>query len=174
MKTRVTLSDSLINNPAFWEKTEETFYYSGHCHRGSAIEADDTCDNCDGANCDWCKKFVVNAHYQFRCYSDVIYHDLLSQGIDKEAAADLAYSDWGCKTHYIAYPTEIPEETRKKIDTPDKEIWDWCDKNYTDDIDLYDLKDTYRKIKQSQGISWEEGLDYYLNQIYFWYKTNHK
>ena len=172
MKTRVTLTESLINNPAFWEKTGESFYYSGHCHRGSAFETDDTCSNCNGANCEWCKKVIVKPHYSFICYTDTIYHNLVSQGIDKEVAADLAYSDWPCKTHCLSYPTEIPEETRNKIETPDKEVWDWCDKNYADD--LFDLKDTYRKMKQSQGISWGEGLQYYLNQIDFWYKTNHK
>ena len=174
MKKRVTLSNNLINNPAFWEKTSESFYYSGHCHRGSAFESDDTCGNCDGANCDWCKKVIVDAHYTFHCYTDVICKDLVSQGIDKEIAADLAYSDYPCKTHYLIMPSEIPEETKKKIETPDLEVWYWCEENYPIIKNIHNLKNAYCIFKQEQGISWEEGLDYYLNQIDFWYRTNKK
>lgn len=172
MKVRVTLSDNLINNPAFWEKRGESFYYSGHCHRGSAFETDDTCGNCDGANCANCRKVIVESHYNFVCYTDVIYKDLVSQGIDKEVAADLAYSDWGCRTHYLSTPTDIPEETRLKIETPDKDVWEWCENNMSNSC--YDMRDKYREFKQSQGISWDEGLDYYLNQVEFWFKTYHK
>lgn len=171
MKTIVKLSKQLINNPAFWRKAGESFYYSGHSYRGSAFESDNTCRNCDGANCDHCKKIVVEAHYEFSCYTDVIYNDLLAQGLDKEVAGDLAYSDWPCKTHYLSMPSEIPEETRKKIETPDAEVWSWCENNKAS---LYDMRDKYRIMKQEQGVSWAEGLNYYLNQIDFWYKTNCK
>lgn len=37
---------------------------TGHMHRGSAYESDDSCGNCDGANCDSCKVvFVVGSEW---------------------------------------------------------------------------------------------------------------
>lgn len=56
------------------------------------------------------------------------------------------------------------------IETPDASVWAQCEQNR--DLDLYDMRNEYRKIMQSKGISWADGLDFYLNQINFWYKTN--
>lgn len=169
MKTRLTLSQATIENPGFWRKTDATFYYSGHCYRNSPFETSDSCANCDGARCEYCRKIEVAATYEFCSYSDVVYNDLVKQGIDKEIASDIAYSDYPCKTHYLSYPDEIPEKTKKLIETPDASVWAWCEENK--ELDLFDLKHEYRKIMQAKGISWADGLDYYLNQIEFWYKS---
>lgn len=175
MKEVVYLSDVLIKNPAFWRREGESFYYSGHCHRGSAIETDDSCGNCDGANCDFCKKIVVDAHYEFSVYTDVIYADLLQQGVNEDIASDLAYNDFGCKTHSLHMPTEdeMPEETRLLIETPCKEVWDWCHA-HKDVFDSFELKDQYRQMMQAKGISWDGGLQFYLNQVEFWCNTRRK
>ena len=170
MKQKVYLSKELQENPAFWEKQSSSFYYSGHCNRGSAFEKDNTCGNCDGANCAWCKKVITEPHYEFVSYTDTIYKDLIKQGIDREIASDLAYSDYPCKTHYLVKPTEIPDHVKNKIETPDVEVWKWCEENY-DNEDCFDLRDKYRCYMQAKGISWDEGLDYYLNQAKYWYIT---
>ena len=170
MKTRLTLSQEIIENPGFWRKTDAYFYYSGHCNRNSPFETSDSCANCDGARCDYCRKIEVAATYEFVPYSDVVYNGLVKQGINKEIASEIAYSDRPCKTHYLYIPDEIPEKTKMMIETPDASVWVWCEQNR--DLDLYDMRDEYRKIMQSKGISWADGLDFYLNQINFWYKTN--
>ena len=175
MKQIVNLSDELVRNPAFWRKTPRSFYYSGHCHRGSAIETDDSCGNCDGARCESCKKVIIEPHYSFSCYSEVIHTDLLSQSYDADIASDLAYNDFGCKTHSLHMPTadEMSDETRVLIETPCKEVWDWCN-SHKDVFNLSELKDQYRQIMQAKGISWCDGLDFYLNQIEFWHDTKYK
>ena len=183
MKQKVVVSDKLINNPGFWRKEGESFYYSGHCHRGSAIETDDSCGNCDGANCDTCRKVKIGEHYSFSCYTDTIYKDLLEQGYEEGVASDLAYSDYGCKTHYLIMDYDIPEDVKNLIETPCKEVWDWCNEhceefpNKFEDTrdkvkyDCFDMKNAYREIMQAKGISWDDGLDFYLNQVDFWNRS---
>ena len=176
MKQVVYLSDELIKNPAFWRMYPQSFYYSGHCHRGSAIETDDSCGNCDGARCDTCRKIIVESHYTFSCYTNLIYADLMAQGIEECVAADLAYDDFGCGTHILHMPTEndMPDETKALIETPYKEVWDWCNTHKETFGSLFDMKNEYRRIMQAKDISWDDGLDFYLNQIEFWYNTSNK
>lgn len=38
-------------------------YLSGHLWRGSAMETDNSCGNCDGANCDSCRRMYVVTTY---------------------------------------------------------------------------------------------------------------
>ena len=92
-----------------WEMTDEWHYMSHHCHRGSPIETDWDCGNCDGARCDGCQKVIVPSHLEFSCVCTELEEMLLKKGVPKDVAKGITYDDFykPSKTGYsLLWPTE--------------------------------------------------------------------
>lgn len=92
-----------VLDPKFWTKEAERKHYSHHIHRNSPIETDDSCGNCDGANCDKCKLIIEPSHFEFTCESSTYYNLILdvikesrlcsSDTEAENAASELTYWD---------------------------------------------------------------------------------
>lgn len=103
----VKIIDKVLDKK-YWEKVPERYYLSGHMHRHSPIETDDSCGNCDGANCDDCHKVVVPEHFELCIDPDDLY-GILKEKIpnNDEACKELAYGDkWFAEGYRCIYPIE--------------------------------------------------------------------
>ena len=82
-----------VLKPEYWEKFGERKHKSHHMYRNSPYESDDSCGNCNGANCHCCKDVIEPETYKFCMYSDKIYELLIEKGLDKETESYYAYDD---------------------------------------------------------------------------------
>lgn len=117
-KIKVEMPESIINDSSNWRYEDTSHYMSGHMYRGTNMEefeTIDSCDNCDGARCDYCEERTIPAHWELSVESDKLYKALMENGVPEDAAADLAYNDFGCKTHWLKWDYEIPEEVLKEL-----------------------------------------------------------
>lgn len=137
MKIKVEMPQKIINNRNNWTHDGSRYYMSNHMYRGTMMEvfeSIDDCRNCDGAWCDGCVKIEIPPKWSISPTSDDLYNALIEDGVDKQVASDLAYNDFGSKTHYLNWDYEIPEDVLKDLTTPDKEIFNWMEMedNYTE------------------------------------------
>lgn len=78
----------------FWMKTMERKHYTGHLYRNSPYETDDSCGNCDGARCDYCKLVTEPAHYECSVPVNIL-EDILNKHFDitDDCRSELVYGD---------------------------------------------------------------------------------
>ena len=81
---------------------------SGHIYRNSPFETADSCGNCDGANCDICKK-IPNDSIEISIPSDELVQMLMTKGAPEDIAKDFAYDDFVGNLHkgyYFCFPSQ--------------------------------------------------------------------
>ena len=118
-KIRVEMPASILADPSNWEWKDKSTYMSGHCYRGTSMEAMETidsCDNCDGSRCDNCEERTVPEHWELSVYSDDLYDALKETGLGEDAASDLAYNDFGCDTHVLNWDYQPSEEVLHELE----------------------------------------------------------
>lgn len=102
-----------------WRMRPETVHYSGHIHYRSPYESDDNCGTCDGARCDYCRKIVDKSELEFSICTDILYNILIEEGVPKDIASELAYSDF-CGNSYKDYVLLWPTAEKLKEKYPEK------------------------------------------------------
>lgn len=102
-----------------WRMRPETVHYSGHTYYRSPFECDDSCGTCDGARCDYCRKIVDEPELEFSICTDTLYSILIEEGVPKDIAAELAYSDF-CRYSYKDYVLLWPAARKLKEKYPEK------------------------------------------------------
>ena len=120
MKTKVEMPKSILNDKDNWRFEDTSYYMSGHMYRGTSMEAFETidsCGNCDGARCDYCEKREIPAHWELAVESDKLFNALVADGVDESVASDLAFNDFGSKTHWLNFDCDIPEEVLKELES---------------------------------------------------------
>ena len=118
MKTMVEMPQSILNDKSNWRYKDASYYMSGHMYRGTSMEAFETidsCGNCDGASCDTCERREIPAGWELSVETDKLCKALINDGVHKDVAEDLAYNDFGCKTHWLKWDYDIPEEVLKEL-----------------------------------------------------------
>ena len=98
-----------VNTEANWRLEGVSYEYSHHMYRNSAFEPADSCGNCNGANCELCKKIRTDAYIECTMGSDELYKWLLEKDVPEDIAADLAYSDYcgnTCRGYHLIWPTQ--------------------------------------------------------------------
>lgn len=123
MKTRVEMPESILSDPENWRWEEDSHYMSGHMYRGTAMEAFETidsCGNCDGARCETCEEKTISAHWEVSVNTDELYEALVATGLEDGVAADLAYNDFGCKTHWLDWDCKPSKEMLKQLEAAKK------------------------------------------------------
>lgn len=123
MKERVEMPEAILSNPENWRWKDKEFYMSGHMYRGTNMEAFETinsCDNCDGVRCDTCEERFIEAHWELAVSTDELYEALQATELSDDVAADLAYSDFPCKTHYLVWDYQPSEEVLKELEAVHK------------------------------------------------------
>lgn len=103
----------------YWRMSYESIHYSGHRYFRSPFESDDNCGTCDGARCDYCRKIVDKADLEFSICTGTLYSILLEEGVPKDIASELAYSDF-CGDKYKDYILIWPDADKLKERYPDK------------------------------------------------------
>ena len=104
----------------YWEKTRESYYYSGHDHCRSPYETNDDCGNCSGARCDTCEKIIVSEHYEFAIPVDDLESILRSivPSIPDDAISEMVYWD-GSYRRETSYRLSMPNDYILKDRYPD-------------------------------------------------------
>lgn len=108
-----------VLEPEFWYYMMERKHYSGHLYRNSPYESDDSCGNCDGARCDYCKEIIEPADIECSIQCDKLEKILLDSGVPKDVAEFFTYDD-SCKTRYNGYRFVFPTAKMVKEKYPDK------------------------------------------------------
>lgn len=125
--------------------------------------------------------YKVDGEYQFHCPLNITIENLISQGIEKMTAFSLAhgYTRDNCT---LAMNYRIPKETKQKIETPHKMIWDWCEKHceeflldvvppeYPYSFDVVEMETVFAKYVRA--ISLKHEMQFYLNQLSAWLNAN--
>lgn len=160
----------IVKDEKYWHYHGKEVHLSGHMYRNSPYETDDSCGNCDGARCDYCKKIVDEPYFSFCISTDELYDILISKGVSDGAAQDIAYNDF-CRNHtsdgfHLIWPRDYHLEERypeeyKKITEPDKELW----KKFDELVEEADKNDNFfsDEVKKYSGLS---GDEWYNSHIY--------
>lgn len=118
MINNITILDKVLNKD-WWQKISRSKHLSGHCHRNSPFETDDSCGNCDGARCETCSTIVEPPHLEFGCTVDILepivyesireqYPDLSEEEV-KDLTSEFVYSDvnrYSYKGFHLVWPTD--------------------------------------------------------------------
>ena len=123
MKTMVEMPQSILNDKSNWRYKDASYYMSGHMYRGTSMEAFETidsCGNCDGARCDTCERREIPAGWELSVETDKLCKALIDDGVPTDVAEDLAYNDFGCKTHWLKWDYDIPENVLKELSSEEQ------------------------------------------------------
>lgn len=119
METKfIEIPEKYIKNE-WWDYRPEEFRYSGHMYYNSPFETCDSCGNCDGARCDYCREIKIPEHYEIAIPSDAL-EDILKEITDLPDGCvhELVYDDFKSYTIYnnkvyrICWPENKPVEYR--------------------------------------------------------------
>lgn len=107
----IKIPDSFLKEE-WWDLRPEEIKLTGHMYFNSPFETCDSCGNCDGARCDYCRELKIPAHYEVAIPSDQLV-DILKEITDLPEALihDLVYDDYS--------PQVIHNDTIYRIEWPE-------------------------------------------------------
>ena len=83
-----------MRNSKYWSLSHGTFHYSHHLHRRSPFETDDSCGNCDGAGCNFCRKVYDDEVVSSGIEVDKLEEICKQEGVPEDIAHDMIYNDF--------------------------------------------------------------------------------
>lgn len=116
----------------YWNYERDQKHLSGHCYYRSPYETDDSCGNCNGARCDYCREIIDKKHMEFVICTDVLEEIMRKANVPENVIYKyFSYEDGNRAISKLGYSLIWPTEDILKDKHPE-----FYDKLYKVDEDI--------------------------------------